>query len=80
MENLDKRKEQLKKAQSKFKQLKTNVNERELQEIETRVKELNTTKSNYIKTLIKKDIKKELFSLDEIKQMSLIEFIKLRYF
>ena len=80
MENLDKRKQQLKAAQTKFKQIKTNVNKRELEEIEKRIKELNTTKSNYIKTLIKKDIKKELFSLNEIKQISLFEFIKLRYF
>ena len=80
METTDKRKQQLKAAQSKFKQIKTSVNERELQEIEARVKELNTTKSNYIKTLMKKDIKGELISINEIKQMSLWELIKLRYF
>ncbi len=80
METTDKRKQQLKAAQAKFKQIKTNVNLVELEEIEARVKKLDTTKSNYIKNFIKLDLEGQLFTLNQVKKLSLWQFIKIKYF
>lgn len=52
----DRRKEQLKKAQAKFKQIKTNVNTDFFDEIEKRISFLDTNISNYLQTLIKSDL------------------------
>lgn len=78
MGNNEKRKEQLRAAQAKFRQIKTNVNAKELEQIEKRIKELNTTKSNYLKTLIKTDL--GIIPDKKIKNLSLIDFIKIKFF
>lgn len=51
----DKRKEQLKNAQSKFKKVATKLNEAEQELFNKRLEELNLNTSQYIKMLIEND-------------------------
>jgi ATP phosphoribosyltransferase len=79
-EKKDKRKEQVKQAQQKFKQIKTNINQELQDKVSLRVQELGTNTSAYIQTLIKKDLtKSNNLDLESIKNLSLFEFIKLKY-
>jgi len=57
-----KRKESLKKAQKKFKNISTNFKEDEFKDIEARVDELGLSKSAYIQALVYKDIKEKILT------------------
>ena len=52
-----KRRESLKNAQKKFVNVSTNIKAEEYTKLENRLKELNTSKSAYLKILIENDLK-----------------------
>ncbi len=54
------RKESLKKAQKKFKNISTNFKTEDFKKIEKRVKELGISRSNYIQKLVLMDLEKRL--------------------
>ena len=63
---LEKRRKSLKKAQSRFKNVSTNLKVEEYEKFEKRLKELNLSKSAYLKKLILDDLEKAVKEKKEV--------------